>query len=125
MRVQAVRFDWSNVPCGIAPFVSESQLFITAGQEYDVHAVSIYQQVVFFLVMDDTNNPTFIPSEIFNIVKGDLPVDWKCNFFPKSGVDLVLGPEFIAHDIEAYSAMVDMEWGSVEKLLELIESKNV
>ncbi len=122
MRVRAVDIDWNYLAADIEPFVSKSQTFITTGVEYEVHALSVYRRVVFVLIVDDTKNPAFIPSLLFETLSTDIPADWMCNLIGESGVDLVIGPGFVAQDLEAYSSMIDQETNPITRFWQRIEN---
>lgn len=122
MRARAIDVDWTHLPSDVAPFISESQTFVTVGKEYEVHAVSVYRHVVFLLIVDDLNATVFVPALIFEILCQDMPADWICGVITKSGVDVVVGPDFVARDLDAYCSMVDMESDSVDNLWRRIEA---
>ncbi|MEZ4398407.1 MAG: hypothetical protein R3B06_00205 [Kofleriaceae bacterium] len=109
MKVQAKELDWNNLPENVRPFVSKSQTFISARKEYEVYAVSLYRKVLFCLVVDDLGAPEFLPCVLFVVMSKTVPHDWICSAQLDEDVDLVLGPEFIARDLLAYSAMIDHE----------------
>lgn len=116
MKALAKTVDWTQLPAQIRPFVSRSQTFITPGRTYEVHAISCYQKVIFVLVHDDYEMPAFIPRDLFEIISKVVPSDWICNIFTDHGVDFVLGPEFIAKDIDSYNAVVDQEREQVARV---------
>lgn len=109
MKVHAKELDWKDVPQEVRPFISQAQTFITPGREYVVHAVSVYKKLTFFLVVDDLETPAFLPSWAFAVTSKEIPTDWICSADLGSEVDLVLGPKFIAGDLEAYVGMIDQE----------------
>ena len=109
MKASARKLDWATVPEEIRPFVSKGQTFTTPEKGYEVHAVSVFEKVTFFLVIDDLDTPVFLPSWAFSLTSKDVPEDWICNTDLGGEVDLVIGPEFIARDLEAYIAMIDQE----------------
>lgn len=120
MRVRAIDVEWSKLEPAVMRFVSKSQTLLTPGTEYDVHAVSVYKGVVFVLVVDDLKTPVFYPSALFETACTETPRDWKCNLIRKDGVDLVLGPDFVARDLNAYNSMVDQEFDQAIRLRDRI-----
>ena len=109
MRIRAIDIEWTGLAVHLAPFVSKLQMFVTPGAEYVVHALSVYKKVVFVLIVDDTESPVFVPSSLFETVSNDVPADWKCNLIAECEVELVVGPDFIAKDLNAYNGMIDHE----------------
>lgn len=115
MKAVAKKLDWNQLPDEVQPFVSRTQTFITPGAHYVVHGVSVYKRLPFFLVVDDTEAPVFLPSWIFSLTSTELPKDWICNVGLGDDVDVVLGPEFIARNIDAYVGMIDQETDLVDQ----------
>jgi hypothetical protein len=96
-----------ELPVGEARFVAPRQIFLSLGTDYEVHAVSVYDGIVFLQVIDDLNTPVLHPRVLFDIVDPSIPHDWICNTFPAGPVQLVQGPTYVAASLEAYDAMVD------------------
>jgi hypothetical protein len=109
MRVVGKKVDWDNIPVQIARFANQAQTPISSGREYTVLTVSVFEDVMFFLVVDDQGEPRLVPSWLFDIVSPRIPRQWICNFDLGQGVSLVLGPPFIARDLDAYSRVVDRD----------------
>ncbi len=123
MQVRGLSINWNKVPAEVEPFISSKQTFITPGEKYSVHALSIYNKVLFVLVIDDLNTPVFVPVWLFEIISTDIPDDWICNLKASSEVEMILGPEFLARDIESYNSMVDQESEKLEQLWFWLKSK--
>lgn len=115
MQLKALNIKWDKVPSELESFISPNQTFITPGKEYSVYALSIYIKIVFALVIDDLNTPVFLPASIFETISTEVPCDWICNLRVDDDLEMVLGPEFIAKDLEAYSSMIDQESDQVER----------
>lgn len=115
MRGKAI--NWDSLPTQLVPFVSRTQTRVSCSKEYEVHCVSVYRNVVFVLIIDDANNPAFVPSTLFDIVDRTIPPDWIFNLINDLGVDFVAGPTFIANDLTSYCSMADLETESVTNLL--------
>lgn len=109
MDAVARELDWSAVPEAVRPFAKPGRTSVTAGRAYDVLAVSIYQGVTFFLVVDDTGEPGFVPAWCFRVRSPEVPAGWICTVGLGAGVDLVLGPAIVARDLAAYAAVIDHE----------------
>lgn len=124
MRVRYREPDLSVCPKHEAKYVSPSQLFFTSLKGYEVHAVSVYDGVVFMLVVDDLNTPCFRPRVLFDVVDTSVSGDWICNSFATGPIQLVLGPEFIAKDAVAYNAMIDQGVAQVERFWRRIDVLN-
>ena len=61
----------------------------------------------FYLLCDDTGEPCFVPSWLFEPASCPIPQDWICTVGMGSGVDLVMGPALVARDLASYQAVVD------------------
>lgn len=109
MLVKARIINWQTVPHNVEPFISPNQTCISSGKMYTVYAVSLYLGVVFVLVIDDLETPVFLPSWLFETVVTDIPHDWICHLQVSDDVEMILGPEFLARDLDAYNSLVDQE----------------
>src|SRR3569623_317575 len=103
-----------EVPLSEAGFVVPSQVFLTLMKEYEVHGVSVYKGVTFVLLIDDTNTPAFFHRAYVEVVDSEVPNDWICNVFPDDPVQCVLGPSFMAKDLESYEGVVDLQATQME-----------
>jgi hypothetical protein len=120
MLLIARNIEWQELPEAVSFFVSQEQVFVTPSVQYSAHAVSVYKNVAFVLIVDDAGEFSFVPSVLFDVFDKEVPKHWVCNLCLGEGVDLVLGPEFIARDLESYNDMVDMRLESVGKLEALV-----
>lgn len=121
MRAIARQIDIGSLPASIARFAPPGQVFLTAGREYDVHAISVFGGQPTFLVVDDLKYPAWYPAWLFDVTATVLPPDWICSVFRAEPV-LVLGPKFVASDIDAYEGMVELAADKVEMFWRRIES---
>src|SRR5688572_26007069 len=112
MRVRAREADPATAPAAVRPYLG--QILVTAGKEYEVHATSVFSGTVMMQVVDDLGYPSWKPSWLFDIVDSAMPEDWICMTY-HGDPTLVVGPEFIASSLEAYTAMVELEPHQVEK----------
>lgn len=118
MKIRAKEIDWEGLPDEISDFAKPSQTCVTAGKEYTVLAMSVYERVWFVLICDDYSMAEFLPLHLFDQVTTDIPPEWICTLNPGQDLDMVLGPDFIARDHGAYSSIVDKEVATVDKLWE-------
>jgi hypothetical protein len=105
-----------------ARYISPTQTYLSTSKEYDVHAVSVYNGIVFVLIVDDLEIPTFDPRVLFDVVDSSIPGDWICNIFPADPVQLVMGPPFVAKDLRSYGGMVDFDREQVDAFWRRIEA---
>jgi len=103
----------SKCPVSVEPYARDPNL--TSGREYEVHAITVYNGLVFMLLVDDLDYPGWKPAWLFKTSDCTIPKDWICNTMP-DWPDLLLGPDFIANNREAYASMVELEAPQVEKL---------
>lgn len=121
-----VRFR-SKAPAMATPaeqrFIQPDQILLKEGATYDVHALSQYEGVTFLLIIDDTGMPTFAPAVLFESTDGRVDPEWVIRLFD-GPVRLVLGPPFIAQDLQSYEAMVDQRRYQIEQLLAWIQARS-
>lgn len=116
MRILAKRNNFKDCPSEMAAkgFFPESQTDITIGKEYEVHALSLFNGLLSFQIIDDYDYPSWLPSWLFDVIDSSLPDDWICNVFVGDSPHFVLGPIFVATDELSYANMVEMDPQSVE-----------
>jgi hypothetical protein len=114
MRVRARQVNWSRIPAQVAPYTKESQTFLTVGREYEVHAIAVFSGLTNVQVIDDLGYPSWKVNWLFDVVDGSLPSDWVCNVL-HDDPSLLLGPEFVARDEQAYGAMVELDADQVDR----------
>jgi len=107
MRAVARQIEVGSLPESIAKFAPPGQVFLTAGRQYDVHAIAVFEGQPSLLVVDDLRNPAWYPAWLFEVVDTALPPDWICNVFREEPA-LVVGPDFVASDLAAYEGMVEL-----------------
>ena len=105
MRVRARQFDPADVPVEIEPYLR--QRFVTAGREYDVQALIVYDGRASYQIVDDSRTPAWEEAWAFDLVDSAIPADWICSVFQEQP-RLVLGPSFVAESVEAYETMVEI-----------------
>lgn len=123
MRVSPTRNSFDGCPPELAAlgFSAASQVEVSLGKEYDVHAMSLFRGVLFLQLVDDTDGIAWLPAWLFDVRDSSLPEDFICNLFGGE-VGMVIGPEFVAADESSYSRMVELDpalverfWGRLEK----------
>lgn len=125
MRVRAKPAEQLEIPPDIEPYCR--QRFITDGKEYEVHAIAAYFSdpcVVFFQIVDDLKYPSWELHILFDIVDHSVAADWCCNIFEddRTGLILLLGPEFVVKDANSYVGMVEHEADLVDFFWKRIEA---
>ena len=105
-----------------AKYVAPGQTFLSTEKHYDVHAVSVYDGVVFVQVVDDNRTPVFDPRALFDVIDTRVPEDWICNVFSEGLVQLVLGPRFVAKDLASYDGMIDHRGPQVDEFWKRVDS---
>jgi hypothetical protein len=120
MMAMSRSVDTSAIPENIKIYLGQS--FVTPDREYEVHAVVVYNGVVLFQVVDDLGDPNWRPAMLFDVVDASVPDDWICTSFREQPT-LLLGPEFVAKDIDAYERMVELEASQVDCFWKRIDSR--
>lgn len=115
MRVCARSIDRVQVSAAVEPYTR--QRFVTAGKEYDVHAIQVYEGITFVQFIDDIGYPAWQPSALFDVVDTSIPVDWHCNIFHRGECAEVLaaGPDFLVKDYTALTEMIQLDADQVDR----------
>lgn len=113
MRAAFRNPDMSQCPKHLEAYARNPHL--TPGREYDVQAISVYEGVVTFLVIDDLDYPGWRPAWLFTVAERSLPNDWICNAL-SDWPEFLVGPSFIAESQDAYARMVELEPTQVDRL---------
>jgi hypothetical protein len=109
MRVRAIHHRADGAPPAVRAVVPPlADLPITSEREYDVYALSVFGGVVYLQIISDYQIVQWLPSWFFRVDDQLVPSDWICSVFDDEP-SMVLGPEFVAGSIEAYSRMVELE----------------
>jgi hypothetical protein len=118
MRVVARDVHSLDAPPAVAPFAVQGQVFLTPGREYDVHAIAVFEGVVMFQVADDhwleSRFPAWYPAWFFDVVDPSLADDWIVGAFRAEPV-LVIGPNFVASDLQSYEQMAQLYRDNVDR----------
>lgn len=100
------------------------QVFLSEAKPYAVYAISVYKSIVFLQIVDDLRTPQFFPRSMFEVQEPGIPSDWICNVFPEGPVQLVMGPPYVAKDLDSYNAMIDNNRLQMEELFKRVDSEN-
>lgn len=123
MKVRARELEESEVASKLSPYLK--QRFVTPGKEYEVHAIAVFDAIVFIQTVDDVGNPAWTPSVKFDVSDFAIPGDWICNILtgqPADDVVMLLGPEFVAKSQASYAAMVELEADKVDQFWKRLDA---
>lgn len=109
MRVKGRKVDLNQPPPDLSSSIKPGQTFVTPEKEYEVFALANFQGRTNLLILDDLRRSDWYDSWLFEVIDSTLPSDWICNTFYTSEPTIVIGPDFIAKDQEAYGRMVEGE----------------
>jgi len=87
--------------------------------------MSVYDGVAFVLVVDDDQTPSFRPRTLFEIEDPSIPGDWIVNLFQEGPVQLVVGPRYIANDLDSYNATVDQREPQMREFWKRIDAERL
>ncbi len=118
MRVRFRNPSRDSYSDNVARFYSPRQTHLSTTLDYEVHAVSVYDGIVFLLIFDDHRFDKFAPHVLFDVVDPSIPSDWICNTFPTDPVQLVMGPPFLAKDLRSYRGLIGRDGGQFDVLLQ-------
>jgi hypothetical protein len=108
MNVCAIRNSFKGCPANVKlpGFFDESIIHIKIGSEYEVHAISIFSGVTFFLIINDFNLFDWKIAWLFETIDRKIPSDWIVSPFTDEP-SLVIGPSIIAEDLDKYNRFVE------------------
>lgn len=125
MRVRARKVQAADFPLNIRWYMGDNQTFVTHPNEYDVHAMALFDGLLFLQIVDDIRFPAWVPFVLFEVLDGTMPKDWKCNTFPQNGANglvMLVGPEFVVRDEQSYQGMVELNADQVDRFWKRIDS---
>ena len=115
MRARAIHNKFEGCPPMIANFGSPTSFTgISIGKEYDVHALSVFQVIVFFQIVTDVRIISWLPTWFFELCELHMPSDWICNLLT-GDLQMVIGSDFVATDEASYNLMVELDVDAVAK----------
>ncbi len=83
--------------------------------EYEVHALAVGNdgKVKFCVIRDKFGNQretiSWLSPSGFTITEPTMPPDWECHLFKHDSIQMLMGPQFISKDPEAYLRLVEGE----------------
>lgn len=108
MIVVARELKKEDCPATVRPFATPGQVAITKDQSYEVCAMALFEGVLLVQIVDDLRYPAWVPTWFFSVKDSSMPRDWICNVFRDEPM-LVVGPTFMARDLESYGRMVELQ----------------
>ena len=114
MHAIARQVDLRDLPHALVPFETPGQVFVTTGREYGVHALAVFEGHVSLQIVDDLGHPAWHAAWLFDVVDPSVPDDWSVSIF-RTEPSLVVGPPFVARDLDAYARMVQLEMAEVDE----------
>jgi hypothetical protein len=94
---------------------------LTVGQEFEVHAITVFQGLIFFqIVEDEGHHPLWVPAWMCKTVAGKMPGDWVANLVDEG--HLVIGPPFLARDLQSYVEMVERNPEQIARFRQRLEA---
>lgn len=100
-------------------------MFVTPGRTYDVYALCVFQGLVFLqIVGDEPRWPIWNPAWLFDVVSPSIPSDWIVGLFDAEP-SLILGPEYVARDIESYVRMVELDRDALNAFWSRLQQLNI
>jgi len=99
--------DWLTDNLRRSGFSESSQLDVTVMEIYEVHAIALWSESVYYQIIGESGILAWIPSSVFRVLDHSIPSDWLINQIDDE-VPLILGPKFMVLSKEAYSDMVEL-----------------
>ena len=122
MRVTMTRTSRKDAPPSVAPFIPVDAP-LTVGKDYEVHAITVFQGVVFFQVVEDKGElPAWVPAWMCKTVAGEMPGDWVANLVDEG--HLLIGPPFLARDLQSYVDMVELNPQQMARFWRRLDASN-
>lgn len=112
MKVQCLYTDGSHLSQEyyLIGYTKQSKFDTTAGSEYSVYAVSVWNRCLMYLICDDFNVPNWYPAGSFKVVQKRIPKTWQFMYFNNDEyMDMIMGYPKIVEDREHYVALVERE----------------
>jgi hypothetical protein len=127
MNVRADRRHRHECPDWASCYIQGDGADIIIGDHYDVHAVVVFDGIVFYLIVGVSGHPQWLPAILFSFSTLSVADDWIYTIVDTigfHGVSLIAGPEFIAKDIASYTAMVEMDPVQVDRFWKRVASRS-
>lgn len=126
MLVEALaeRTSWLSERLRAKGFSENSQMDVTPGRTYEVHAIVLWSGIPFFQIVSDAEYILWLPAAAFRILDGSIPVDWTVNQFDED-IPLIFAPPFISRDKQSYSDMVEGDRAQVREFKARLEQRRL
>jgi len=95
----------------------QSERHYVIGSELEVHAIVVFEGRILFCVFDKFEDFTWDYPWMFEVLDGAVPDDWIVNCFD-GAVSMIVGPEFLAKNVEAYQEFVELVPEAVQRMRE-------
>ncbi len=123
MRMRARAVNWNDCPAAIATTLPREQAFLTVGNEYEAHAISVTNGIAYAHVVNDSGWPSWRPLWFFDVVDPAIPGDWIARI-DHGSVQLVLGPDFVARDEEALASISTLDSDQVARFWARVRARD-
>ena len=92
-------------------YTDQSVFDLEKGGEYRVFGISVYRDVIHYLVVDRTERPNWYPAEMFRVTDVTLPVGWGVVSRPENvdGLQLLVGYGALVEDPTHYDALIERD----------------
>jgi hypothetical protein len=107
-------------------FYTEKSVFhIAVGAIYDVYAMTLFKKGITVLVFDDARQPGWYPIELFEVVDGTLPGDWKFSRRSEGeyGNEAVFGYPELVDDENHLESLVELNRDALEVFFAQVERR--
>lgn len=108
MRIKCINKGGASLlPCDLARGNTPSTEFhVTIGREYIVYGLLFFKNTIDYLMVDDTDLPTWHPASLFRVADGHIPQTWVFNSFVHENnyLGICSWPE-IAQDLEFFDRL--------------------
>lgn len=122
MKTKVIIDKYDALPQKLRKYFQEDSMSVTFDKEYEIYAISNWQGIFFYQIINDINYPEWVPTNIFFVSDKTIPNDWLCNML-SGDLRMIIGPEFIAKTEESYNSMVQLEPVSVKQFWERVKKK--
>ncbi len=107
----------------VRQFIPAEGVAITIGNEYEVHCVSFFNDLLEYQIVDDLGYPTWCPHVLFNVTDRRLPTDWQINCSTNDRrVSFAIGPEFVVQNEASIQAMIELDADQVDRFWRRLDS---
>lgn len=117
MKIKANHSDGKNLSqeCLELGFTPESKFDFRSGQEFFVYGVCLWRNILLYLICDNTPNPNWYPSELFEVKCSHIPPGWEFTTYEKDeySIKAVLGYSELLHQSH-YTGIIERNPDALE-----------